>query len=178
MKTVFRRNKMKTVWIMVIVLLVAANAHAGSLQDRVFGDLLGIEPTAESIAEEASPSKFTFWLLGTPTDLDNPDAEISARAGWLNDDLEIGVQFDAVGVHGDNDEAFGIFCIMHVAGVLESTYVGYAAGIQDIRSYGPIFGTILGNAIVEYRYRDFSSESPLGNATDRHQMYAGFMFRY
>ena len=172
---------------LVIALLVAGNVHAGSLQDRLAG-LLGIEPTVEEKAERmlakadiVDEPQLTFWLLGTPTELDNPDAEISGRVGWLADDLELGAQFDAIGVHGENDETFGIYAIMHIAsrGILDTTYVGYAASIIDEnRSYGPIAGTIIDNIVVEYRYRDFSGESPLGNADDRHQVYAGIVLRF
>jgi hypothetical protein len=186
----------KLATIIVLCLLVAGNAHAGSLQDRLAG-LLGIEPEpvsrsalsmdaapSRTLAVDAAPSRvasnFTAWLLGTPTEMDNPDAEISLRAGWLNDDLEIGVQFDAIGVHGENDEAFGVYVIMHIDadGVLGTTYFGYAAGIQNIRSYGPLVGTILDGIAIEYRYRDFSPDSPLGNATDRHQVYVGLPLRF
>lgn len=180
----------KRLMLVLIVLLIAANsAQAGSLQDR-FASLLGIEPEPDATRElTAAPpgvapggdSNLTFWLLGTPTELDNPDAEISARIGWLSDDVEFGAQFDAIGVHGENDETFGIYAVMHVdsEGILGTTYFGYAASIIDEnRSYGPIAGTIIDNIVVEYRYRDFSGESPLGNATDRHQVYAGIYLRY
>jgi hypothetical protein len=168
---------MKKLLTTVIVLLVAANAHAGSLQDRLAG-LVGIETvTQESIASEAN---FTAWLLGTPTELDNPDAEISARLGWLNDDLEFGAQFDSIGIHGDDNEAFGVYAIMHIAtdGILGTSYIGYAAGIDKNRYYGPVAGSILKGVVVEYRYRDFDEESPLGNATDRHQVYVGVQLRF
>ena len=177
---------MKRLLVTLIVLLVAGNVHAGSLQDRLAG-LLGMEPAPEraatigpdTVAEAEAESKFTFWLLGTPTELDNQDAEISARLGWFTDDVEFGVQFDAVGIHGENDEAFGAYVLMHITGALESTYIGYAAGVSDQnRAFGPIVGTIIGGVAVEYRYRDFSGESPLGNATDRHQVFAGLPLRF
>ena len=177
---------MKTVWLVTIVacvLLMTATSEAGSLQDRLFG-VLGIEPAATTeirgAALSESESAITAWLLGTPTEMDNPDAEISLRLGWLSDDVEFGAQFDAIGIHGENDESFGVYAIMHLdaEGILGSTYFGYAAGIQDVRSYGPIIGTILEGIAVEYRYRDFSSDSPLGNATDRHQVYVGLPWKF
>jgi hypothetical protein len=174
---------MKKLATILIVLLVAANASAGSLQDRLAG-LLGMEPEPATRGLMAAPSKsasnFTAWLLGTPTEMDNPDAEISLRLGWLSDGVEIGAQFDAIGIHGENDESYGVYVIMHLdaEGILGTTYFGYAAGIQDVRSYGPIAGTILDGIAIEYRYRDFSKDNPLGNATDRHQVYVGLPLRF
>jgi len=172
----------KALLALFVVLLVAVPAQAGSLQDRLAG-ILGIEVDESRMFADApkANAQLTAWLLGTPTELDNPDAEISARVGWLDDDVEFGAQFDAVGVHGENDETFGIYAIMHLAtdGILGSTYFGYAASIIDEnRSYGPIAGTILGNVVVEYRYRQFSGESPLGNTEDAHQVYAGIFLKF
>jgi hypothetical protein len=82
--------------IAAIVLLVAGTAQAG-LGDKL-SQLLGIESPTEALAAPAAsggPQELAVWLLGTPSEIDNPDAEISARLGWRNDDVEFGAQFDA-----------------------------------------------------------------------------------
>jgi hypothetical protein len=40
-------------------------------------------------------------------------------------------------------------------------------------SYGPVAGTVIDFIVVETRYRDFAGDSPLDNARDRWQVYAG-----
>ena len=171
----------KVILTMLLVLLVAVPVQAGSLQDTLAG-LLGIEVDESKMMAEApeADSQLTLWLLGAP-EPDNPDVDISARVGWLADDLEFGLQADAQGLHGDNAEVFGAYALMHVSteGILGTTYVGYHAGIdEDYRRFGPIAGTILDNIVVEYRYSDFSGDSPLDNANDRHQVYAGIVLRF
>lgn len=170
----------KALLTIVIMSLVAANTNAGSLQDRLAA-MIGIEPSPqlESLEPQAADSALTFWLMGTPTELDNPDAEFSARLGWATDGIELGCQFDAIGIHGENDETFGIYALLHLEGditsVIGRAYTGYAASIiSENRSYGPIAGTIFSDFMVlEYRYRSFSGDSPLSNTHDEHQVYAG-----
>ena len=162
---------------LVIVLLVAGNAHAGLL-DHLLG--LG-SPPSELTAQAATeaPQELAVWLLGTPTELDNPDAEISARLGWRNSDTEFGIQFDVIGVKnatgGSNSESVGAYFLLFAGEIVGESYIGYAGSVgrEDTIFYGPLFGTVIDFIVVEYRYRDFSGDSPLGNANDRHQVYAG-----
>ncbi len=174
-------------WILTIavLLLVAAPANAG-LADYL-SNLLGLEAPSRTDATESFeaaiggaidpvPQHLAIWLLGTPTELDNPDAEISLRLGWQNDDTEFGAQFDAIGFHGENHETFGMYALLWLT---DTEYVGYAGSIMSENiSYGPVVGTVLAGVIVEYRYRDFSGESPLGNADDRHQVFAGVRLEF
>lgn len=159
--------------------LVATPAHAG-LGDYL-GNLLGIESApapfeAMAATVEPVPQHLALWLLGTPTELDNPDAEFSARLNWRNDDTEFGVQFDAIGVHGENDESFGLNGILWLT---DTEYMGYAGSIMSENiSYGPFAGTVLAGVVLEYRYRDYAGDSPLDNADDRHQVYAGVRFKF
>lgn len=175
---------MKKYMVMLAVLSVlAGNAHAG-LGDYI-SDLLGIEAApAETTASAASmgqetPQELAFWLMGTPTELDNPDAEFSARLGWRNDDTEFGLQFDAIGIHGENHETFGLYALLFAGEILGESYFGYAASIQDENIwYGPVAGTVIDFVVAEVRYRDFAGDSPLDNARDRWQLYAGFRFPF
>ena len=170
---------MKTIMsIVVCVLLTAGNANAG-LKDY-FGELLGIEsaPAQRVVSESESlriveevPQHMALWLLGTPTEIDNPDAEFSARLNWRNDDTEFGVQFDAIGIHGENYESFGVNGILWLT---DTEYMGYAGSIiSENISYGPFAGTVLAGVVLEGRYRDYAGESRQDNAKDRWQAYAG-----
>lgn len=168
----------------MIALLVAATPAQAGLGDYL-SDLLGIEPAPASrlaYSDEAIeirepvPQHMALWLLGTPTELDNPDAEISLRLNWRNDDTEFGLQFDAIGIHGENHESFGLNGICWLT---DTEYMGYAGSIMSENiSYGPFAGTVLAGVVVEYRYRDYAGESPLDNANDRHQVYAGVRLRF
>jgi len=168
---------------LIVLSVLAGNAHAG-LGDKLAG-LLGIESApAETTARAASvapetPQELAFWLMGTPAELDNPDAEFSARLGWRNDDTEFGLQFDAVGVHGENHETFGLYGLLFAGEILGESYFGYAASIQDENIwYGPVMGTVIDFIVAEVRYRDFAGDSPLDNARDRWQVYAGLRFPF
>ena len=169
---------MKKYMVMLLVLLVAGNVHAG-LTDKI-GELLGIEPESTVAAPmgigspEEVPQEIAVWLLGTPTELDNPDAELSGRLGWRNDDTEFGAQVDVIGLHGDNHGSVGVYGLLW----LGETYAGYVASIdEENRSFGPVAGTVIGGVVLEYRYRDFD-DSPLDNAKDRHQVYAGLRIAF
>ncbi|KKN77640.1 hypothetical protein LCGC14_0357650 [marine sediment metagenome] len=177
-------KKLLIVAVVVMLSLVATPANAG-LGDYL-SDLLGIEAApapasrlkySDKVIEirESVPQHMALWLLGTPTELDNPDAELSARLGWRNDDTEFGAQFDAIGIHGENHESFGMYGLMWVT---DSEYVGYAGSIMSENiSYGPFAGTVLAGVVAEGRYRSFSGESPLGEK-DEFQFYAGLMLAF
>ncbi len=174
---------MKKQWFVVAmtVLLMAGNANAG-FKDKI-GELLGIESAPApsralgmAAAPETVPQHLALWLLGTPTEIDNPDAEFSARLGWRNDDTEFGGQFDAIGIHGENYESFGIYGLLWLT---DTEYTGYAGSIvSENISYGPFAGTVLAGVILEYRYRDYAGESRQDNAKDRHQVYAGVRLKF
>lgn len=156
----------------MIALLVAATPAQAGLGDWI-NDLLGLESAPQ--AEATVPQHMALWLLGTPTKLDNPDAEISLRLNWRNDDTEFGLQFDAVGIHGENHESFGLNGIMWIT---DTEYLGYHGSIMEENiSYGPFAGTVLAGIITEYRYRSFSGDSPLDD-NDDHQLYMGLKLEF
>lgn len=156
----------------MIALLVAATPAQAGLGDYI-GDLLGLESAPQ--AEAPVPQHMALWLLGTPTKLDNPDAELSARLGWRNDDTEFGAEFNAIGIHGENHESFGMYGIMWIT---DTEYLGYHGSIMEENiSYGPFAGTVLAGIITEYRYRSFSGDSPLDD-NDDHQLYMGLKLEF
>ena len=175
-----RRKTMKTVrimWMVATVLLMAGNAHAGLLDK-----LLGIEAPETAMrasATPAAPQEIAVWLIGTVTELDNPNAEVSTRLGWRNDDTEFGLQFDVIGTKnatgGKNTESLGAYFLLFAGEILGESYIGYAGSVgrEETVIYGPVVGTVIDFVVVEYRYRDFKGDSLLDNAKDRHQIYAG-----
>ena len=144
----------------------------------------------------------TGWLMGTPTELDNPQAEFLARIGIQMEDPaeigetdigwpEVGVQVDWVSTDGDYAR-YGVYGLLHLNegnpdSWLGQFYLGYAAtlavsGSEDgMSSYGPVIGTVYGKIFaIEYQYRSY--EGPLSaemqDWSDEHKVYAGLCLRY
>ena len=159
----------KLITMLIVLLLVTANAQAGSLQDRL-GEVLGIEPEVVKMdaVVEAPSSNFTIWGLGQPTKVDNSGSEFSGRIGWETDDIEVGIQVDRI----DHRESVGMYFIMLLEGDI-STALGraYTGFVLTDAGNGPIAGTVVNDVVVvEYRYLDA--------AQDRHTLYAGVRFPY
>lgn len=151
----------KTLVTLALVLLLAANAHAGSLQDRLFG-LIGIEPAPETealgLASEDTGGHFTFWGLTTPANVGDVSVGLSGRVGFEQDGWETGLQIDAEGFRGPNKEQWSIYSLMHyegdIASVLGRPYAGGFFGIMEgEQTYGPVVGTIYSDIwVAEYRH--------------------------
>lgn len=150
---------MKNVWMVTIVLLVAAGT--------VNADL-------------------TAWLMGTP-ELDSADNEIVARLGIQNEDVEFGLQMDYIGIHGDNQWT-GVYGILHLQGdfttLLGQPYIGYQASLsfdEDGGCYGPIAGTIYNKIfVIEGWYRDFNGplSAILADENDQWKVFAGLRIKF
>jgi hypothetical protein len=177
----------------IVVLMAPISAKAGALQDRIAG-LLGIDSApatdkafaAAPYAESVPPANFTLWLLGNPGGIDNPDVELTGRLGWRDGDTEFGAQFDALGIHGENYERWGMFAILHLEGdptsLIGQPYIGYAASIiSDYTAYGPFAGTKYNKVFVlEVRYQNFSGklDKIMTESTDELVGYAGIVMEY
>jgi hypothetical protein len=164
---------MRTRWIVLLtVLLVAANANAGSLQDRL-AELIGIDSEAEvaapmGLAAGAESGNIVLWGLGQPTRVDNSGSEFSGRLGWETDDIEVGIQVDRI----DHRESIGMYFIMLLEGDISSALGrAYTGFVVNDAGNGPIAGTVVNDFLaVEYRYLDA--------AQDRHTLYAGLRYPF
>jgi hypothetical protein len=157
--------------VMLIVLLVAAgNVSAGSLQDRLWARLTGIEPepAVDTIGLSDEAGKITVWGLGQPTKVDNSGSEFTGRLGWETDDIEVGIQVDRI----DHRESVGMYFIMLLEGDISSALGrAYTGFVVNDAGNGPIAGTVVNDFVVlEYRYLD--------GAQDRHTLHAGLRIAF
>jgi hypothetical protein len=138
---------MKRLMAILIVLLVAATAQAD----------------------------ITAWLMGTPADLDNENAEYLLRVGLAEGETEFGIQSNYVGLEGAG-QWYGAYGLVFVG---DGAYIGYSASIIDAEdggAYGPVAGLIYEEILViEYQYRDYTGplSRQMPDSNDAHKVYAG-----
>lgn len=155
------------------------------------------------LAPMSAQGCITGWILGTPTELDNADAELRARLGLNMEDKaqvaetdvgvpEFGIQVDWIGREGDFSR-LGIYGLLHARTEAEAAtwagrpYMGYSVDLAvhgnegDGSAYGPIIGTRYAKIFVfEYQYLTYGGplEAVMDQGSDEHKFYAGLSLRY
>ena len=144
----------------------------------------------------------TGWIMGTPTEADNKDAEWRARLGLNMEDKakvgdfdvgvpEFGLQVDWIG-RGDFSR-YGIYGLLHLRTEDEAAtwagrpYIGYSvdlavSGNEDKGSaYGPVVGTRYAQIFMfEYQYATYAGklDEVMDEGSDEHKLFVGLCLRY
>ena len=145
----------------------------------------------------------TGWLLGEPTEVDNPEAQFRAMLGLRMEDEaqvgnldigtpEIGVQYDWVGSDGDFDR-WGVYGLLHLGDPaaadtwLGRPFVGLNVNL-DVQgnddtgnALGAVAGTIYGKIFaIMYQYTKYDGklDPVFAEWQDEHKVYAGLVLKY
>jgi len=146
----------------------------------------------------------TGWILGEPTEVDNPDAQFRAMLGLKMEEEgevanvpvgtpEFGIQYDWQGSDGDFDR-WGVYGLLHFGDEdaantwLGRPFVGMnvtldVQGNDDANgsAVGAMAGTVYGKifaVLYQYTAYDGRLEAEMSEWQDEHRVYAGICLRY
>ncbi len=165
--------------------------------------ILTIVTVLALVAPMSANACITGWIMGTPTEFDNADAELRARLGLNMEDEaqvgdigvgvpEVGIQVDWIGRESDFSR-LGIYGLLHLRTEAEAAtwagrpYMGYSVDLavhgneDDGSAYGPILGTRYAKIfVIEYQYLTYGGqlEEVMDQGSDEHKFYAGLCLRW
>lgn len=155
------------------------------------------------IAPMSARGCITGWILGTPTEMDNPEAEFRAMLGLKMEDEaqvgpadigtpEFGVQYDWLGSDGDFDR-WGVYGLLHLGDQsaadtwIGRPFIGANFGL-DVQgndgngtTYGGVAGTVYAKIFVlmyQFTKYDGQLEAKMAEWQDEHKAFAGLCLRY